>query len=312
MLALSASLAAPPAWAEARGLSELDYRAPAGCPASAEFSDEIARRTPEWAARRAELVVAVEITAGANGFAGRVRLERARRETLRELHAASCSELVQALALIVAILIDPHADVTPSPARRSEPVTEPVEPPERVPARTASPALFFVAGPELALQTGVSPGIALGERLYVALGREGAVWASSARLAVTRLRGDGVSAESAAAANFELVGARLEVGVIRFEWESFAFEPGFLFELGRLRAEGRHPLGAVTRERLWASAGVNARPQVTLAGRLVLGLALGAHLPLVRYRFAFIDENTLYQNEALGLDAALTLGVRFP
>jgi hypothetical protein len=219
---------------------------------------------------------------------------------------------VRALALIVAILIDPRADVTPAPARRQATVAEPVQPPARTPPPPAGPSLFFVAGPELALQTGVIPGLGVGERLFVALGREGAAWASSARLAATRLRGDAVSAESGAEASFELVGARLEAGVIRFVWGRFELEPGLSFELGRLRAEGQHPLRAVTSERLWASVGVNARPSVTLARRLVLGLALGAHLPLVRYRFAFIDEKALYQNEALGLDAALTLGVRFP
>jgi hypothetical protein len=218
---------------------------------------------------------------------------------------------VRALALIVAILIDPQADASPAPARPA-PVAEPIPEPEQVPPRTAEPALFFVVGPELALQTGVTPGLAVGERLFVALGREGTGWASSGRLALTRLRGDGVSVESGAQAFFELISARLEAGVLRFAAGPFALEPGLSFELGRLRAEGQHPLGAVTRERLWASFGVNARPTVTLARRLVIGLAVGLHLPLIRYEFAFVEENTLYQNEPLGLDAALTLGLRFP
>jgi hypothetical protein len=310
LLALGFSLAAPAAWAGGTGAGELEYRAPDGCPTSAEFSAEVARRTPEWEARRAELVVAVEVTPDASGLVGRVRFERAGRETVRELHASSCGELVRALALIVAILIDPGADVTPAPPRRTPTVSAPEPPAPPPPA--AIPSLFFIAGPELVLQTGVVPGLGVGERLFVALGREGAVWASSARLSATRLHGDAVSAESGAEASFELVSARLEASVIRFGWGRLALEPGLFFELGRLRVEGQHPLGAVTRERLWATAGVSVRPSVTLARRLVLGLALGAHVPLLRYDFAFIGENRLYQNEALGFDAALTLGVRFP
>jgi hypothetical protein len=32
----------------------------------------------------------------------------------------------------------------------------------------------------------------------------------------------------------------------------------------------------------------------------------------VRYRFAFTGENALYQTEMVGVEAALSLGVRFP
>jgi hypothetical protein len=90
MLAFCASLAAPQALADAANAPELAYRAPEGCPGTAEFTDEIARLTPEWAARRAELAVAVEITPDAHGLAGRVRFARAGRERL-ELRRARAS-----------------------------------------------------------------------------------------------------------------------------------------------------------------------------------------------------------------------------
>jgi hypothetical protein len=316
-LALWVWLGAPQAAAGEAAGRELTYAAPESCPGRAEFSEQIALRTPEWTARRAELDVSVEIAPEASGLVGRVRFVRAGRETLRELRAESCGELVRALALIVAILIDPQADMTPAPARRPPPMARPapapVPAPGPAPPASSSVALFFVVGPEVVGQTGVTPGLAFGERVFVALGRgEGDLWASSLRLAFTRLRGSATSAESGAEASFEVDSGRLEGGVRRFVWGELALEPGVVFELGRLRAVGQHPLGRVAQDRVWASAGATLRPTVTLARRLVLGAAVGLHVPLVVYRFAFVGERVLYQNEALGLDAALTLGVRFP
>jgi hypothetical protein len=126
------------------------------------------------------------------------------------------------------------------------------------------------------------------------------------------MTGSGTSAESGAEASFEVDSGRLEGGVRRFVWGQLALEPALAFELGRLRVVGQHPLGRVTQDKVWASAGATVRPSLTLARRLVLGAAVGVHVPLVVYRFRFVGESRLYQNEALGLDAALTLGVRFP
>jgi hypothetical protein len=311
-LALAVCLGARPAGAEAGRPRDFGYSAPDFCPDRAQFSDQVALRTAEWLPAGSEFQVSVEIAPEATGLVARVRFARAGRETLRELRAESCEELVRALALIVAILIDPHANVTPAPARSgASPATSSGPAAPEVPAGE-SPRPFFVAGPELALQTAAVPRLAVGTRVFIALGRDGERWASSLRLGLTRIRSDAASQASLARATFEVDSARLEGGVLRLVWGPLELEPGVLVELGRLRAEGQHPLGPVLREKIWATAGLNVRPWVTLARRLVLGAAAGVHLPLVRYRFAFIGENTLYQNEAVGFDGALTLGVRFP
>jgi hypothetical protein len=311
-LALAVCFGARPASAEAGETRGFAYSAPDFCPQRAQFSDQVALRTAAWRPAGSEFQVSVEIAPDATGLVARVRFARAGRETLRELRAESCEELVRALALIVSILIDPHANVTPAPARSGAPPASSSGPAAPEAEAAQGPRLFFVAGPELAVQTAAVPRFAVGTRVFIAFGRDGERWASSLRLGLTRIRNDAQSEESGALATLEVDSARLEGGVFRFAWGRLELEPGVLVELGRLRAEGQHPLGPALREKVWATVGLNVRPSVTLAGRLVLGAAAGVHLPLMRYRFAFIGENTLYQNEAFGFDGALMLGVRFP
>jgi hypothetical protein len=171
-----------------------------------------------------------------------------------------------------------------------------------------------VAGPEGVLQTGVSPGAALGERVVVGLERGAADgWASSLSVALGRVRGSGQSAESGARATFEVDSGRLRGGIVRLKWGIFALEPSLFVELGRLRADGQHPAGPVTQERVWATTGLTLRSSLTLAERVVLGLGLGAHVAPVSYRFAFTGEkNPLYQNGIIGFDGEVALGARFP
>jgi hypothetical protein len=290
------------------------YRAPAECPSGADFSAQVATRTAVWLAPSSSFAVTVAIDRSAQGFVGRITFARAEQPTVRELQAADCNELVQALAFIVAVLVDPQASVTPLAAPVEPPMSlaspTPASPP---PSRALAARSWFIAGPEAAFETPLTHYGAIAERLFFGLGRgERTLALSSARLSLGRLGAHASSAISAAQADFVLETARLEGCLFRVGERGLALEPCPFVELGRLQAVGLHRGGNVTSNQLWASVGLALRPTWTVSRRLVLGVGLGLELPLDRYRFAFTGEPELTRTPDAAFEASLSLGLRFP
>jgi hypothetical protein len=127
--------------------STLSWDAPAGCPTSESVRTRIEALLdgPISAPRDVEIDARAVVTAGRPGSDWRLALEIGSESGLRrrELTAASCDELAQVTALLVAVAIDPSAagrvmtedDPDPSP-----PAPAPADPaPARTPAPTASP-----------------------------------------------------------------------------------------------------------------------------------------------------------------------------
>lgn|GEM_PF-4404064 len=313
---LGLSIVALPAVAGAtpNDLGTFGYHAPAECPNREEFSAQIAARTNAWLAPSSTFAVAVAIERDTQGWLGRVTFARAEQRTVRDLRADGCNELVQALAFIVAVLIDPQAGSTPLPP----PGTGQPPPADRLPSvapasPSVAPAIWFVAGPEFAIQTNATHEVAIGERLFFGIGRgDRSLMMSSARLSLGRVGAHTVSPLSGDPADFVLETARVEGCLLRLNKGSFAFEPCPFFEFGRLRATGGHPSGNVTHHQFWGSLGLVLRPTWTFSQRLLLGVGLGMELPLTPYRFAFTGEPELTRTPAVGLEASLGLGLRFP
>src|SRR4051812_32136467 len=290
------------------------YGAPPDCPARVDFSAQVAARTTSWLAPSSPFAVTVAIDRDAQGLIGRVTFTRAEQRTVRELRAPGCTELAQALAFIVAVLIDPQASTTSLPlpgSGRPPPVyLLPAKPPALPPPATP---VWFVAGPEAAFESSVTLDGTLGERLFFGVGRgDRSLTMSSARLSFGRVVSNASSPISGARAELLLETARLEGCLLRVSSGRLAFEPCPFFELGRLRARGIHSDGTVTHNELWSSLGLELKPTWTFWRRLVLGAGLAVRFPLGRYRFAFTGEPELSRTPAVGFEASLCLGVRFP
>jgi hypothetical protein len=311
-LALLATFVAAPALAEPAAERTFAYDAPAECPSRVEFSALVGARTKAWPASTSPFAVAVTIQKEPDALVGRVTFERAGQSTPRELRAASCAELAEALSLIVAILVDPQAQDPPPP-----PSSKPLPPPpSSVPVPAAAPPprpLWFSAGLEAVFATAVTGAVEVGGRLFVGLGRgEDSLLASSVRLSFAHAASHEVSPASGLRADFSLDTGRLDACIARVAHGGLSLEPCPFFELGRVQAVGLHPDGDVTSNDTWAALGLVLRPSFTLWHRLVLGGALGVSLPVTRYRYAFTGESELTHTASVGLDAALGLGVRFP
>jgi len=314
-LVLGLAFAAVPANAAATpsDVATFGYRAPPECPTRVDFSARVAARTAGWLSPTSPFAVTVAIERNAQQLVAQVTFARGEQRTVRELQAAGCNELVQALAFIVAVLIDPQASTTPLPAPgegRPPPVyLLPAAPSlPRLPA-----ALWLIVGPELAIETAPTLAAGVAERFFLGIGRgDGSLAMSSARLSFSRAVTHASSPISGARAEFVLETARLEGCLLRVSDAGLAFEPCPFVELGRLRAVGIHSGGNVTRSQPWGSLGLVLRPTWTFARRLVLGAGLGVQLPLGRYRFAFTGEPELTRNPQVSFEATLSLGVRFP
>ena len=192
------------------------YDAPNECPTARVFEQQVQRLRPE-ATDASRSSLDVQIDHDSEGFRGTLRMPESSDASLtRELRSRDCTELVKALALVGAVLIDPDARVRaeatepeneagmrgsgagshgrPAQRGRSAATTHASAPrsperfdaarPTRVPSEpeaTRSPARWCVlVGAGLHVQSAVAPRLTLGPRLTVGVRR----WAASGLFAV--------------------------------------------------------------------------------------------------------------------------------
>src|SRR5258708_11352388 len=162
---------------------QITYAAPAGCPSDATFLWQVRSRIHEVHALAAHYEVV--LSSEGRQMRGVLRVEEENREAVRELAGASCDEVAEGLALIMALLIDPGAST--APARDLPPATPP--PVEEAPPRPAPPVALRVpsdtavaphpppprsrhasieAGGTLFLRDAIAPGLNVSGRIFLA------------------------------------------------------------------------------------------------------------------------------------------------
>lgn len=160
------------------GRFELSWSAPDGCPSSARVEQRVGRILNRPPVVREGEVLLVRARVGPPEREQRWRVEietdNGQRESSRSLDAASCEELADATALLVAILIEPHVEPeSPPPAPPAPPAPPPpksVTPaPAPSPPLALEPPLRLVLGGLAASESGLMPRWAFG------LGVEGGV-----------------------------------------------------------------------------------------------------------------------------------------
>jgi hypothetical protein len=154
------------------GRFELSWSAPDSCPSNAWVEQRVARILNRPPVVREGQVLLVHARVGPPEREQRWRVEietnNGQRQSSRSLDAASCEELADATALLVAILIEPHVEPEspPAPPPPPKPVTLAPAP---SPPRALEPSLRFVLGGFAASESGLMPRWAFG------LGVEGGV-----------------------------------------------------------------------------------------------------------------------------------------
>jgi len=311
------------------------YRAPASCPSAEEFSAQVAARTPLFLGD-GDLSIRVELFELPQGLRGRVELVRAGKVTAREIDAERCAELVEALSLVVAILIDPNADTRPVPVGAPAEAPVPAPPPRRVVPlpgpKLASPderwpddadveageptekpprRWAIEAGSGVVAEGAVAPGLVVGPRVFVGAWFEQAV-PITLDLSAARLWSGTITGLSSGSASMVLDVLRLDACVFEWKRSVFSVEPCVGVEAGVLRVEGTHPAGPSSHNLFWGSAGAELRGSVWYRDLLRVSAEVGAGVPFVHYRLSFQGEPPIHETPPVGLFLGFGLAVRFP
>jgi len=312
---------------------QLAYDAPEACPSALAFFGAIRSRTERARlARPGELAVsiAVRITALRGGsVVGRVDIREpdgVRQE--RTVESATCKEVAQALALVVALYLDPDATTatespppppTPEPPpRRVEPKDVAPSPPSPSPPPAAAPAIAIGAGAGAGVAAGIGPSVAPLVRALGEMTIEGRAiaramsWARpSARLSIDVAT---TSADvTAGSQRYVLVAGSLRLCPVDVAvGRGVHAGPCAALQAGVLRGTSEGVPNARDQRRAWVSPLATVHTSLVVAERLSVELEVGLALPLVRTRYFLGPNVTVHRTPAVAgtLSAAVTYRFR--
>lgn len=292
----------------------LVYTAPAGagCPDAAGFEAAILARAPAVRFRTGSgraFTVTIELaTDGA--LTGHITVAENGEQTDRVLSGSRCDDLATALALVVALAIDPE-HVVPAPATTTPPTSTPtptstsIGPTTAVTTHVAPPprpwSLTAVAGGGVA--GGLAPGAMALAHVEARLEHR-----RLGHAAIALLLGTAEDATDAGDARFTLIGGRLGA-CWRSPW-TVARACAHL-DVGVIRGEGSGIVGGQAVNRLIVDPGVEVQLAWPTKSSVFGELRGGADVSLMRYRYYFNPDIEIHHTGAVVPWIAFGVGVRF-
>jgi hypothetical protein len=297
-LAVTTALRAEePPRAEAQALRVL-YAAPAGCGTRASFVAELEARTPRVRVVDSEDVatVNVELLDRPTGIVGELSLREPNgMETLRAVAGKSCEEVVAALALIAAVLVDPEAITRAPTPSRTAPAAATTGPrgerprEEKPQAPSGEPVRLRPSfGTGAAVTSTVAPSLSFAPTLELGFelergGRRGPMLL----LSFERFSSSTVTTRAGLADLSTLLG-RVSVCPLRWPARGIAFlAPCGAFEAGSLHVDVSQTIDEQEPTVLWLAAGPGLHLELRPLRVLGLELELLGIFPLVRDTFYF-------------------------
>jgi hypothetical protein len=296
---------------------DLSYEAPADCPDAQGFRAQVRGRTARVTfaepSQASDVGWTVVIRPTASGTRGTLRVTGAQLEKLeRHVTAATCDQVVSALALGAALSVDPEASlVARSEPEKAAPRPEPKPEAARRPSKPKPRAATRLAlGLSLTARSGMAADLVWTPRPFAGLSvrsQSGHTWGM--RLSATQTHGSASS--SAGQADLAWSMGRLEVFPVRFGSGLLRFEPALFVEAGQLRARGVAvtPVNEVRRPVLLA--GALGRLSLLAFDLLLLELEAGPALPVIRDRFYVQENTTVFSVPAWAGFAAAGVGLEF-
>ncbi|OJY16705.1 MAG: hypothetical protein BGO98_10925 [Myxococcales bacterium 68-20] len=280
------------------------YEAPPECPGPPVFAAEVEKRTAGRAPRDARITIT---RSAVEGYDGRLFLDG----VVRDVHAATCGETVQALALAVALAaedgVEDEPEPAPAPAAPSPaPVAESdpddaAEAPSRVAKR--GHALFGLGfGGTSALGTGLSPELAIFGGVDVD-GR-------SLRAGVTGARG-AVHTSSIGTSRVERLALFVDGCPVSARAGLFRLSPCARFDVGFLHGSGDSLENAESRSLLWLALSAGGRAGFNVTDALFVETDARAAIPLVRHEFFVRPNDVVYRVPTVAVELSVALGYRF-
>ncbi len=303
----------------------ISYRASGACPDAPAFTARVRIRSthlrlaqPGENARTFD--ISLDDGSPASGTVGVVDGEQ--REGVRRVRAETCEQVADAIALVVALAINPGG-----PSRSSAESAAPDEGPRDVPSPTPPPrteiaaqrrwserppagsAIF--AGADFGLAGGVTPQMLASVSPYVG-------WQSTAEgLVAPELRLALVRSVSAAPvlngeASFVWTAGRLDGCPVALRAAALRFAPCTRIEAGAIQVETTGVEAPRSRLRGWFAAGLVGGVQWAVVDSLFAEAEFAALLRATDDRFVVLPNSVVDQVPLVGLSAALGLGARFP
>jgi len=338
-LLLQSATAAPPAVSAAATATatkaRLELRGAGDCISRGDLAARVAARTPriqfvDDAATSAQVMLTS--ARPGNVVAELVLAAPGAEPTPRRFVARSCAEAADALALIIAVTLDPtlrRPAAEPSGAAPAaadggtDRVAPPPEKPVETPVPPRPPATVAAAAPPAAVATrrqfGVAvagqtiggpapalmPGIAIGGML--ALERDG-LWAPALFVGATHVwRND--LAETGGNASFTLDAATVDACPLRVGWSWLVARPCAAALLGRLNATGANTEDGASAARPFATAGVAVAASAGSTVEVTARVGVGVTLLRDSYEFGGM---TFHRASPITTAASLGVGLRWP
>jgi hypothetical protein len=304
----------------------MDYQGTPGCPDGAWFIGRVRARTNRVAFEPGTRSLALLIRVDADALEGRLDLRAPGPDPLvRTARGKTCDEVADALALILAMALDPTVTPSsPAPAAPAAPPsvqTPPAEPP-RVPVASAPPpvpaplpplpsthqarpkALVVDIGAGPAVAGGMAPTPSFGGFLFLEVSTKATGPWAPAVIVVAEVDHAPTTHthENGAYGSFTRGLARLEACPLRFPpWPTLGVRACGAFEYGMLAGKGE-----IVRTGRWVAPALGLRAEWRPYPAVLLVLDGLVARPLVRDRFFFAPPDiTVYQVPAWAVGATL-------
>lgn len=288
-----------PVHASEPGTFIFSWQAPASCPSREDLSAAIARllggdiRVPQGGDIRARAVVAHGQT-----WSVAIETELAGRPGQRSIEAASCQDLADATALIIALMIDPDAVAAHATPPKAVPATPPAE---TDPAHQRKPrAMQYLLGVHTAGIYRTMPSFDVG--LGGGVGMAGRHWRVELRGSYGLRRDQKAMAAAPAGAygEFGFAAATL-AACFNLGRQGPAFGICADYELGVISARGAGVSESLPAQTPWSALGAGAYVAFPLGSHLSLPLHVDVMAPLRRTEFVFQNEpQPVFQAPAVG------------
>ncbi len=285
-----------------------DYDAPAGCPSSTVFRQRVEARgegrpVVVEATEGASLRVRVRVTSDTSGrVRSDVGIVTSRGEdSERSFDAATCEEVVDASALLVAIAIEaePGSAVSPTPPPSAD----------ATPAATKRSPIALLGYVNAGIGGGIGPDV--GPLLEAGVGiRANRGWNTEVRIEGRRAWLGTVQAEGGTA-RFDLTAVAVEGCPFALRGYGLRAAPCVALSVGSLAASASGYPAARDRAIFFVGADLGARLTMDVSSLFFVGTEAWATVPLVRETFVFGTTATAHRVASLGISGSASIGLHF-
>lgn len=298
----------------------LEFTAAADCPTELQFTQRVRQRSPRiefQPVAKKQLTIAIQ--GKASDWKGRATFTDSDQEPMsREISARSCDEVVDGLALVTVVVLDPDAiqdgvNERPSPLARGAAPSQPL--PLATPMSVASPPsagshLGFGLSAAAGAKAGPAPGVmwSWGASTHINLERQ-SPWSPRLRMTALLYSKDTYWARGGTA-SFSLWELQLSVCPLVLRGNKSSLRPCLASSYGRLNASGSRTFVPTSESVAWLEGDLQVQASWQPIPLLVFFIAPTVGIPFKQYSFGF-EPYAFHQTPPVILSGIVGIGLRF-